>query len=181
MDEKLDILYFDFRLLWYKIFLNNVKDIGYYLSQKAKFERIYLKDGGRNLRLLIANSTSISVIWEIPKGKKEYFESDLQCAVREFREETGIDKKYYQFIPSFKRTYSFIEEHITYIYTYYIGMYNTKKKITLNMGRESQISESSDIKWMTLDEIKLIDTKMRLQTIITPIFAYIKKNNLGIF
>jgi ADP-ribose pyrophosphatase YjhB (NUDIX family) len=46
----------------------------------------------RNL-LLSSNNLWIEPEWEFPKGRKHNNESDLNCAVREFEEETGIHKK----------------------------------------------------------------------------------------
>merc|ERR1712196_590321 len=31
--------------------------------------------------------------WEFPKGRKNYQENELDCAIREFSEETGIDSE----------------------------------------------------------------------------------------
>jgi 8-oxo-dGTP pyrophosphatase MutT (NUDIX family) len=31
--------------------------------------------------------------WEFPKGRKNYQERDIDCALREFEEETGISKE----------------------------------------------------------------------------------------
>lgn len=36
--------------------------------------------------------------WEFPKGRKNYQEREIDCAVREFSEETGIDKKHLDMI-----------------------------------------------------------------------------------
>ena len=31
--------------------------------------------------------------WEFPKGRRNYMETDIKCALREFQEETGISKE----------------------------------------------------------------------------------------
>jgi 8-oxo-dGTP pyrophosphatase MutT (NUDIX family) len=49
---------------------------------------MYTMDGGLKLLLVRING---SRIWSMPKGKRESGEESLACAVREFREETGID------------------------------------------------------------------------------------------
>ncbi len=49
---------------------------------------LYTMDEG--LHLLLVNNTG-SKIWSMPKGKRESGEESFECAVREFKEETGID------------------------------------------------------------------------------------------
>ena len=49
---------------------------------------MYTMDGGLQILLVRING---SKIWSMPKGKRESGEESLDCAVREFREETGID------------------------------------------------------------------------------------------
>jgi hypothetical protein len=49
---------------------------------------MYTMDGGLNLLLV---TVSKSKLWSMPKGKREAGESSLDCAIREFKEETGID------------------------------------------------------------------------------------------
>ena len=36
---------------------------------------------------------SNDIMWEIPRGKKNYWEKPINCAMREFSEETGVCKK----------------------------------------------------------------------------------------
>jgi len=47
-----------------------------------------------NLESLITNSTTNweTPEWEFPKGRRNYQENDLACALREFEEETGYSK-----------------------------------------------------------------------------------------
>ena len=49
---------------------------------------LYTMDEG--LHLLLVNNTG-SKMWSMPKGKRESGEESFECAVREFKEETGID------------------------------------------------------------------------------------------
>ena len=62
---------------------------GYYLHTKAKSSIINV-----NLKYLVFNSTSIKEPeWEFPKGRRKLHETDIKCSLREFEEETSIDKK----------------------------------------------------------------------------------------
>jgi 8-oxo-dGTP pyrophosphatase MutT (NUDIX family) len=103
-------------------------------------------------------------------------EGDLDCAVREFEEETGIKKKHYAFIPNFKRNYSFKSGANTYVYTYFLGEFTSKKIPKLDLRNFEQIFEISDMKWMTLEKIAIIDDDgFRLRLIVSPIFNYFRK------
>ena len=38
--------------------------------------------------------------WGFPKGRRNYREIDLDCAIREFEEESGFEKKDYELMPN---------------------------------------------------------------------------------
>jgi 8-oxo-dGTP pyrophosphatase MutT (NUDIX family) len=176
LEEKLEILSLDFPRLWYKAFLQQPKNIEHYHRLKSKFDRTFVVDGGKRLRSLINCSTTKNHIWEIPKGRPNGMEGDLDCAVREFEEETGIKKKHYAFIPNFKRNYSFKSGANTYVYTYFLGEFTSKKIPKLDLRNFEQIFEISDMKWMTLEKIAIIDDDgFRLRLIVSPIFNYFRK------
>lgn len=68
-------------------FKNNFKEYDY---AKLKFNKI--KD---KLEYLIENSNKVwdEPEWGLPKGRRNNKETDIECAIREFIEETGIKKK----------------------------------------------------------------------------------------
>lgn len=78
----------DFDILWRRMWEDNVKS-GIFNHSKQKF--IHLKTTGI-IQTLIDNSSTkwIETEWEFPKGRRNYMEKDLECALREFQEETGI-------------------------------------------------------------------------------------------
>ena len=117
--EKILILSLNFELIWYHIWLNAPK-ITNYIQAKNRFETSYLQDGGSKLRYIIARSKSINTLWQIPKGRKRSKnETDLCCAVREFKEETGIEK--IEIIPGFK-------EYIKYFFRKNYGLKGEARK-----------------------------------------------------
>lgn len=175
VDEKLDILSLNFMQIWYRIWLNSPRNTNYYIA-KNKFETTFLPDGGARLRKLITKSTNANKIWEIPKGRRRNNESELQCAIREFGEETGIAKKSYRIFPWAKRTYSYVDAGIRYANTYYFAFTKHNIEPHISFGIQEQIDEISDIKWMSIDEIRYIDETGRLEKFIKPIFNFMKKN-----
>jgi 8-oxo-dGTP pyrophosphatase MutT (NUDIX family) len=174
LDEKLDILSFNFDQMWYRICLSATKTSLYYHA-KNKFEQIFLVDRGAWLASLILKSNHAGVIWEIPKGRKNTQESGINCAVREFYEETNIEKKQYNILPNIYRSYTFEDAGVIYTFMYYIAI--THRDITpkINIKNRHQVAEISNVKWMDLDTIGAVDGNNRLRGFLTPIFAMVKK------
>lgn len=99
--------------------------------------------------------------WGFPKGrrKRNGFESDIECAIREFKEETGIDPSQYQIQKNIKP----IEEEfqgsngITYKHVYYVAQAKNYLPIYLNPYNSLQVSEIQKIGWYTHDQgVKMI-------------------------
>jgi 8-oxo-dGTP pyrophosphatase MutT (NUDIX family) len=174
LDEKLDIISFNFDQMWYRICLSATKTSLYYHA-KNKFEQIFLVDRGAWLASLILKSNHAGVIWEIPKGRKNTQESGINCAVREFYEETNIEKKQYNILPNIYRSYTFEDAGVIYTFMYYIAI--THRDITpkINIKNRHQVAEISNVKWMDLDTIGAVDGNNRLRGFLTPIFAMVKK------
>jgi 8-oxo-dGTP pyrophosphatase MutT (NUDIX family) len=178
VDEKLDILSLNFQQMWYRIFLDSpmmIKSNTYY-SAKNKFETAFVPDRGQRIRKLINRSANVNRVWEIPKGRKRAQESDIQSAVREFDEETGINKKQYRIYPWFVRSYSYIDESVKYVNKYFLAIAKTNIEPHIQFNFQEQLNEISDIRWMNIDEIRLIDQTGRLSKFIKPIFNYVRKN-----
>ena len=88
--------------------------------------------------------------WGFPKGRRNNLENDLNCALREFEEETGIKKSQIEVIKNILP----IEEIFTgsnlksYKHKYYLA--NIKNNhITINNFQKSEVSNT---KWFTLEE-----------------------------
>ena len=102
---------------------------------------------------IIANSTSnwIETEWEFPKGRRNFQEKDLDCALREFEEETGITKKYITIIENvlpFEEMF-LGSNHKSYKHKYFLGyVENANDNITLNNYQQSEVSK---IEWKTLE------------------------------
>src|SRR5581483_17769 len=163
LDEKLDILSLDFEQMWYRLWLGAPRHANFYIA-KSKFESGWLMDEGARLRRLVATSSNGDRLWEIPKGHKlSHHEQDINCAVREFGEETGMRSKKYKLYPTFFRTYSYIDNGVNYHNKYYAAY--TKYHIDLSVKTEdmSQAGEISDIRWMNMDGVRYVDPTRRLE------------------
>lgn len=91
--------------------------------------------------------------WEFPKGRRTTGESDLECALREFEEETGIRS---QFINVIENVNPYCESVMGSNMKPYINMYYVAE-ITTNSNSDNidiskfQKSEVSQLKWLTFD------------------------------
>jgi 8-oxo-dGTP pyrophosphatase MutT (NUDIX family) len=202
--EKVDILSMRFNIMWYRLWLCNPektfytdklikneakntnqpqKNIKYYHKKKNKFESTFLKDGGSQLRKLITNSSNSTTPWEIPKGGKNENEFDLNCAVREFEEETDISFNNYTMLwstPPIKVSHRV--DTTVYISIYYVAYLNNDSKWSpkINFNLQNQLNEVEEVRWVSLDEIKFLNLneipKKRLINNYKKIIYKFKKN-----
>lgn len=210
--EKMDIMSMQFSRMWYKInhsdperfynivdiykhnnFSNTPIDQKYseadqyklYIEKKNKFEKNFGKDGGKRLRTLIHQSNDAKVIWEMPKGGKNSDESNIDCAIREFYEETSIKSNKYRILYDVNPLVdSFVDNDIIYKTVYYIATLrdvNENFIPSINYRNFSQVTEVEEIKWVSLAEIKFFNMppfmNNRLLTLYKSIIKIFKKKN----
>jgi 8-oxo-dGTP pyrophosphatase MutT (NUDIX family) len=92
-------------------------------------------------------------IWGFPKGKRERYESDMSCALREVREETYLTSSQVSVLPidMLKETYK------AWSYRYFVG----KVDNTFAINRSIDNVEISEIVWCSLeDALNLIPSDM---------------------
>ena len=145
----------DFNLLWVNLWKKNSWNKFYeleYLEAREKFN--LLKKN--NFYNLLDNITEDEYQWsepewEIPKGRKNKNESDIDCAIREFCEETNINKKNI-----------FIYEKINPISEEYKGTNNKNYKTVYYLANlenvnidtiEIESNEVSKIEWFSIDKV----------------------------
>jgi 8-oxo-dGTP pyrophosphatase MutT (NUDIX family) len=155
--ERVKILNNEFDFLWQNLWMNkNLKKFqNEYNNSKKKFN--ILKRGteidGKELSLLfIHKSTPIvykSPEWGFPKGRRNNRESDLDCAKREFEEESGYESNKYEIVPDIEPVIELFSgtNNIRYKHIYYLG--KSLEEISLDIDKENfnQVSEISKIKW----------------------------------
>lgn len=92
--------------------------------------------------------------WGFPKGRRDQHESELHCAFRELKEETGIDEKDILFIRNLEpisETF-FGSNHIDYCHKYFLCLYDSDKEISYDISNKFMAQEIGDLGWFTLDE-----------------------------
>ena len=158
-EEKSHILNNKFDILWKELWGDYVgmQYRGEENTSREKFlavnNGIQLKNGrSYNLPDLIESSETDwkTPEWEFPKGRRNYQENDLTCALREFEEETGYsrdDIDIVQNVIPFEEIFTG-SNFKSYKHKYFIGMiYPDVQPV-----RDFQQSEVSQIKWIDLEE-----------------------------
>jgi 8-oxo-dGTP pyrophosphatase MutT (NUDIX family) len=89
--------------------------------------------------------------WEFPKGRRNMDEAQLDCAVREFEEESGLSRKYIQFLNNntHEEIYKAVNG-IRYRNIYYLARCTEMSDSIINLFDENnlvQIKEVKDVKW----------------------------------
>lgn len=157
LDEKIDILSMNFRQLWFRIWLSQ-HYTSWYAAANNKFTCAFASDGARILSLIRRSHAFATRQWEIPKGRSKNNESNLECAIREFYEETGIPRNAYRITPFVYRV-SFIEEGTQYNLMYYVAITARDLVPRINSAAIDQISEINDMHWVAGNEIDFYATR----------------------
>jgi 8-oxo-dGTP pyrophosphatase MutT (NUDIX family) len=114
--------------------------------------------------------------WGFPKGRRNNIETNFDCAVREFEEETNLTKEDYKI---FENINPLIEDFIgtngiRYKHIYYIAQSLNDKIPVLDKSNIEQISEIGDIKYYSYDDlIKIIRPyHIERKKIITKLYMF---------
>ena len=156
IDEKKKISVLNFDNLWEDLWkVENTKEEHFLEYKTSKLKYISLKKTFNITKLInMCNYNFTDTEWGFPKGRREKLETDLQCANREFQEETDLKEEDYSLL----KVRPIIEDingsdNIKYRHIYYIAKLKCNN-VNLNKSNSNQIKEISDIKLMNYDEIK---------------------------
>lgn len=158
--EKDDIMTHTFEELWIKMWGETTTSqykSEEYASQK-KFEAlksgIIINDQLITLEHLIKNSATHwkETEWEFPKGRRNFQERDLECALREFEEETGYSKNELCVIENLMPFEEIFigSNHKAYKHKYFLAKLKNNEKT--NDMKNYQPSEVSKMEWKTLED-----------------------------
>jgi len=92
--------------------------------------------------------------WGFPKGRRNPYETDIGCAIREFQEETGLNAKDFTILHntnSISETF-FGSNQVHYCHKYYIAICHKSIEVEMNINNFHMTREVGDIKWCSLDE-----------------------------
>lgn len=158
--ERETILQNDFPYLWKEMW-GEANNGTQFKSEEAisskKFELlksgIVLESGEKiDLNTIVSKCTSNwqETEWEFPKGRRNFQEKELDCALREFEEETGYQSKDLKVIENLLPYEEIFigSNNKSYKHKYFIAF--TDKINTL--PNNYQITEVSKLEWKTLDK-----------------------------
>jgi 8-oxo-dGTP pyrophosphatase MutT (NUDIX family) len=96
--------------------------------------------------------------WGFPKGRRSPRETDIQCAVREFSEETNIARESYVICKNLLLSESFTGTNgIPYKHDYFIAVLRDPKSVDLEQSLTTiQKKEVSAIEWKTVEECRTL-------------------------
>ncbi len=156
LDEKKRILTLPFEQLWTEMWGNtNIQFKSEEIASKKKFdtlkESVIIDDVKYTLEDIVNLSKTKwrETEWEFPKGRRNQKEKDLDCALREFEEETGIPKESITIVENvipFEETF-IGSNHKSYKHKYFLAYMNNSTD-ELN---KFQITEVSKLEWKTID------------------------------
>lgn len=92
--------------------------------------------------------------WGFPKGRRNPYETDLHCAIREFQEETGLQSNEFSILQNtqcISETF-FGSNQVHYCHKYYIAICNQSTEVEMNMDNFHMMREVGGISWCSLDE-----------------------------
>lgn len=154
IDEQRRLLACTFEDIWHSIWGN--------ASKLQSHKNDYKKSEERFLMLrplldeLIAKNQSVweEPEWGFPKGRRNTFEKDIHCAIREFKEETGLRDDEFNMIYN---TQSIVETYVgtnnvTYCHKYYLAVCTPDIEVRLDQDNIHMTREIGDIRWLSFDD-----------------------------
>jgi len=154
--EKKNIMEQDFNILW--------RDLWGITTTEHSIDELHAQDKFNTIKKgycidsvficlhdLIQSSTTTweTPEWGFPKGRRNPYETELACALREYEEETGYDKHMLQLI---ENVLPYEEIFIGSNYKSYTHKYYIAFSATISVKHKFQESEVSDMKWFTYEE-----------------------------
>jgi 8-oxo-dGTP pyrophosphatase MutT (NUDIX family) len=160
-EEKNSLLTDTFSKLWYDMWGNSSVSIyrgEEFISSKKMYtlvNGIFIGDKIIYLKDIIQHSNTFwaETEWEFPKGRKNHKEKDMDCALREFEEETGISKTKITIINNiipFEETF-IGTNYKSYKHKYYLAYMSAEDARNMNLNGFQKM-EVSKLEWKTIEE-----------------------------
>lgn len=163
--------------------VKNNKILNDYKKSEDKFNKLSIKSNEYlTLEFYVNNVKPVwdDLEWGFPKGRKNNGERIYDCALREFKEETGIDVKNIQILTDVNPIHEYFigTNGVKYGNIYYIGMANNLDIPIIDENNKSQSQEISAIGWFTCEEVlkKIRPYHTEKKKLILQIYMHILNN-----
>ena len=149
----------DFELIWNYAWSQphtaNIKNTTEYIESKKKY--LYLVNTSIFNELLEkSKNNKYEQEWGFPKGRRKLKESAIDCAIREFCEETRLNKKDFDIkkdLDNFEEIF-YGTNDVLYKHVYYIAKINNNNiKLELDYNCVEQVREIRALVWYSFDEV----------------------------
>lgn len=146
IDEVKQIKNNDFQLLWDTLWTKTSRNKKFLKEMNISKKKCnYLK---KNNLISLMNTKYETPEWGFPKGRRNKYEKNIDCAIREFKEETNFnDFLLLDRINILEETF-LGTNNVQYKHVYYIGATDNKE-----LNEMPDTYEIGDIKWCNIDEI----------------------------
>jgi 8-oxo-dGTP pyrophosphatase MutT (NUDIX family) len=153
-NEQHKLLTLSFKELWYDIW-GEASHVKLHKNNYELSEKRFMMLIPRLQQLVNDNPTKwTEPEWGFPKGRRNPYESDIVCAVREFQEETGLHKNDFSIIQntcSISETF-FGSNNVHYCHKYYFAVCNSNINVEFNHHNHHMAREIGAINWFSLDD-----------------------------
>jgi len=140
--------------LWFEVW-GESSSVRSHRADYESSERRYAQISDRLSVLLQENPSKwVEPEWGFPKGRRNPYETDIGCAIREFQEETGLSTNDFTILhntQSISETF-FGSNQVHYCHKYYIAVCHKSIEVVMNMNNFHMIREVGNIRWCSLDE-----------------------------
>jgi hypothetical protein len=139
-EELYNINNLEFDILWNNLWdSNNIRNKNHYKEYNTSKQKFYqLKLSHNNI---LKNTEPLYSFneWGFPKGRRELYESDIVCAIREFEEETTLSEEDYIILEKCKSVRENLigTNKVNYAHNYFLSILNNNSsKVIDETNRE---------------------------------------------
>jgi 8-oxo-dGTP pyrophosphatase MutT (NUDIX family) len=199
-EEREGILQKSFETLWQAMWCKNITDESKTFSKEfkdaqEKFELLkqgyFIKSGDTvhffDICYILENTKSKhnETEWGFPKGRRNINEGDIACALREFREETGIPHKCIHLCNNYIKPLEEVfsgTNNVRYKHVYYIAKMNLNnhyaQHVSIDLKNKQQCKEIRNICWFEYEEAqsKIREQNVERKELLKRLHSLIMKN-----
>lgn len=121
--------------------------------------------------------------WGFPKGRRNFYEDDKRCALREFKEETGINLAHIRILRDMKPVEEVFSgtNHMRYKHVYYLAKLVANTNAIFDPNNKHQVREIKDVKWFCYHDAqaKINDAYIERKELLKRVNALVMKSNLN--